>query len=209
MSSKTHTMIWGSAPSTTCLKLWEYISETENQHFLIYGIGDGRNAKFLASQDFEVVAIDSDAEAVENLKKWAIAEGKNMSALVGNLDSIDIGGPYDVILSVGALNRISPDKRDKIFAQMLEHTKPNGYNAISVFVDKPFVRKHLSTDVGAFFKSGELMSYYHQCNISWTNQELFRGSQDDLFCVDRIIARKLPDGHMINPEDIIQTVNLV
>ncbi|MBP7732782.1 MAG: methyltransferase domain-containing protein [Caldisericia bacterium] len=209
MSSKMHTMIWGSAPSTTCLKLWEFISEVENQKFLIYGIGDGRNAKFLAGQGFEVVAIDPDNDSVETLKKWAKDEGRKITALAGDLDSIDIGGPYDVILSVGMMNRIPDTQRDEVFGKLLERTKPFGFIAVSVFVDKHFIGSNPTPEASHFFKSGELMGYYHTCDICWTTQELYKGSGDDLFCVDRIMARKMPEGHRVDPNNIGQSVSLV
>ena len=209
MNSKMHTMIWGSAPSTTCLKLWEYVAETQNQHFLVYGIGDGRNAKFLAEQGFEVVAVDSDNEAIESLKSWAKANGAKVNAITGNLETVDIGGPYDIVLSVGVLNRVDPAKRSQVFDHLLAKTKPGGYNAVSVFVDKPFIRQSQPADIGTFFKSGELVSYYQACNIIWTNQELFRGNADDVFCVDRVIAKKMEDGHIISAEEISQSISLV
>lgn len=204
-----HTMIWGSAPSTTCLKLWEFISEIENQKFLIYGIGDGRNAKFLASQGFDVVAIDPDNDSVESLKKWAKDEGRKITALAGDLDSIDIGGPYDVILSVGVTNKILAEKRNDVFSKLLERTKPFGFNAVSVFVDKHFIGSDSASETGHFFRSGELMSYYHSCEICWATQELYKGTGDDLFCVDRVIARKMPEGHRVDPNNIGQSVSLV
>lgn len=204
-----HTMIWGSAPSTTCLKLWEFISEVENQKFLIYGIGDGRNAKFLAGQGFDVVAIDPDPDSVESLKKWAKDENRKIMALTGDLDTIDIGGPYDVILSVGMMNKVPDGKRNEVFGRLLERTKPFGFNAVSVFVDKHFIGSTPTSEAGFFFKSGELMNYYHSCDICWTTQELYKGTAADLYCVDRVIARKMQEGYKIDPKDIGQSVSLV
>lgn len=204
-----HTMIWGSAPSTTCLKLWEFISEIEDQKFLIYGIGDGRNAKFLAGQGFDVVAVDSDSDSVESLRRWAADEGRKIQVIVGDIDTMDIGGPYDVILSVGMVNKIPTDKRNDIFSKLLEKTKPFGFNAVSVFVDKHFIGSKTFAESNHFFKSGELMGYYHSCEICWATQELYKGTGEDLFCVDRVIVRKMPEGHRVDPSNIGQSVSLV
>jgi cyclopropane fatty-acyl-phospholipid synthase-like methyltransferase len=209
MTSNKHTMIWGAAPSTTCLKLWEYISEVENQKILVFGIGDGRNAKFLASQGFEIVALDTDADLVENLKNWAKSEGRKLAAYVGDASQLDIGGPYDVILSVGMFNKIPPSQRDILFAQLLERTKPFGHVAVSVFVDKHFIDSNTKNDSKTNFCSGQLMGYFHQSYICWTNQELYKNESDELYCVDRIIVRNIPQGHKMDPKEIGQLVSLV
>lgn len=202
-------MIWGAAPSTTCLKLWEYVSEVENQKILVFGLGDGRNAKFLASQGFDIVAIDNDTDQVENLKAWGKAEGRNIIALAGDPCSMDIGGPYDVILSVGMFNKIPVDQRDSMFAMLQEKTKPFGHIAVSVFVDKHFILGDGKSDAKSYFSSGQLMEYFHESYICWTNQELYKNETDELYCVDRIIARKIPKGHKIDPKEIGQLVSLV
>lgn len=202
-------MIWGTAPSTTCLKLWEYISEVENQKILVFGLGDGRNAKFLASQGFDIVAIDNDAEQVENLKNWAKSEGKSISAMVCDPGSIDVGGPYDVILSVGMFNKIPVSQRERLFSHVLESVKPFGHVAVSVFVEKHFIESNGKGDSSTEFYSGQLMGFFHETQICWTNQELYKNESDELYCVDRIIAKKIPQGHKIDPKEIGQLVNLV
>ncbi len=206
MTATQNTMIWGSAPSTTCLKLWEYVSDIGNQDVLILGVGDGRNAKFLASQNFSVVCVDPDSQAISELEKWAKIEGINLRTYVSDYDSCELSGQFDIVLSVGAIKNTNQESVEKLFSKIIAATKPNGYNAISVFIDKPFID---IADRKGLFNSGDLMSKYGSNMILWTNQELFRGNGNDLYCVDRIIAKVLPAGHKLNPDDVTGALSLI
>lgn len=206
MTATQNTMIWGSAPSTTCLKLWEYVSDIGNQDVLILGVGDGRNAKFLASQNFNVVCVDPDSQAISELEKWAKIEGIDLRTYVSDYDSCELSGQFDIVLSVGAIKNTNQESVEKLFKKIIAATKPNGYNAISVFIDKPFID---IADRKGLFNSGDLMSKYGNNMILWTNQELFRGNGNDLYCVDRIIAKVLPAGHKLNPDDVTGALSLI
>ncbi len=206
MAATQNTMIWGAAPSTTCLKLWEYVSDIGNQDVLILGVGDGRNVKFLASQNFNVVCVDSDSQAISELEKWATVEGINLKTYVSDYDSCELSGQFDIVLSVGAIKNTNKDSVNNLFSKIIAATKPNGYNAISVFIDKPFID---IADRNGLFNSGDLMSKYSSNMILWTNQELFKGNGNDLYCVDRIIAKILPSGHKLNPDDVSGALSLI
>lgn len=206
MTATQNTMIWGSAPSTTCLKLWEYVSDIGGQDVLILGAGDGRNAKFLASQNFSVVCVDPDPKAISELESWAKTEGIALKTFVSDYDSFELSDQFDIVLSVGAIKNVDRDSVEKLFSKIAALTKPSGYNAISVFIDKPFINLQERREL---FCSGDLMSLYGNSLILWTNQELFRGDSDDLYCVDRIIAKILPAGHKLDPEEVTGALSLI
>jgi methyl halide transferase len=65
------------------------------------GCGTGTNAVELARRGFDVVAIDSVAQAVEAARKKAAAANVKIDFRTGDALSADLGGPYDVIFDRG------------------------------------------------------------------------------------------------------------
>ena len=207
MANSYNTMSWGTAPSTTCLKLWEFTDPEKLSDILVFGIGDGRNVIFLAQQGFNVTAVDTSKEIVDKVKKWADDVGVNINARKIDLTSLDLGGPYDTIISVGFAHVIPKDKRTELFAYLDKITKDGGFHAVSSFVDKPFLSKS-SMVTEQLLTSGELLSYYHSWRIHWSTQELFKNATD-VHCVDRLIGEKIAPGHKISADDIQQPLGIV
>jgi hypothetical protein len=78
-----------------------------------------------------------------------------------DINDYPLNETYAVIFSTGTLHYLSPEVRNLQFQNWKDHTSPRGINAISVFVEKPFVPRSPDFDKNAsLFKSGELMGYY-------------------------------------------------
>lgn len=196
-------MYWGTAPSTTCLKLWEFADPSTFKDILVLGVGDGRNPSFLAQQGFNVTVADSNPESITRLEDFAKEQQLAINASFIDIASADLGGPYDIIISVGVAHTIPKDLRKIRFEYLESITKPGGFHAISAFVGKPFI------DQMGFepLFSGELLSYYHPWRVHWSTQELFRSDTKKVFCVDRVIAQK--QTQMLDPEDITQPLGII
>jgi len=207
MANSHNTMFWGTAPSTTCLKLWEFTEPGKLSDILVFGIGDGRNVIFLAQQGYHVTAVDTSKETVEKAQNWANDLNIQINAFQVDMGSLDLGGSYDAIVSVGFAHIIPKEKRIEVFACLERITKDGGFHAVSAFVDKPFLSKNLITSE-KLLTSGDLLSYYHSWRIHWATQELFKNG-DCVHCVDRLIAEKIPAGKKVTAEEIQQTLGIV
>ncbi len=196
-------MYWGTAPSTTCLKLWEFADPSTFNDILVLGVGDGRNPSFLAQQGFNVTVADSYPESIAKLEEFAKEQQFKINSCLLDIANDDLGGPYDIIISVGIAHTIPKDLRKSRFEYLESITKPSGFHAMSAFVGKPFI------EPAGFepMQSGELLSYYHPWRVHWSTQELFRSDTKKIFCVDRVIAQK--QTQMLDPEDITQPLGII
>ena len=107
------------------------------------------------------------------------------------------------MISVGLINLIPETDRDSTLKRIQSITNINGLNAVSAFVDKPFLDTKNESDM----KSGELLGSYHPWRIHWITQSLFK-SDEKVFCVDRVIAEKI-DKSKITPELVKQSLQLI
>lgn len=203
MSPSYNTMYWGTAPSTTCLKLWEFADPSAFKDILVLGVGDGRNATFLAQQGFNVTVVDSNAESMASFQGFAKEQGLNVNTKVLDVTKDDLLGPYNIIISVGFLHAIPKEMRKKKFEYLESITKPGGFHAMSAFVAKPFTDQ-LDFDA---MESGELLSYYHPWRVHWSTQELFRSDTKKIYCVDRVIAQY--QASKLGPDDITQPLGVI
>jgi len=187
------------------MKLWEFVEPEDYKTVLVWGVGDGRNVVFLASQGYKVTAIDSSQDAIDKLNKWAREAGISIESRVEEPTSTNLGGPFDVVLSVGMVNLVPLDHREAMFAHLQSITSPHGLNAVSVFVDKPF----LKSSVDKPFHSGQLLGMYHPWRIHWNNQDLFKSDSGEIICVDRVIAENIEDQNSIDTNKIANVLRLV
>ncbi|MEZ4812763.1 MAG: class I SAM-dependent methyltransferase [Caldisericia bacterium] len=179
MDKSQNTLTWGAAPTTTCMKLWEFVEPEDYKDVLVWGVGDGRNVIFLAGQGYNVTAIDPSAEAIEKLEAWAKESGLKINTRVESVDSSNLGGPYDIVISVGLINLIPSCDREKTFQKIQSITNTNGLNAISAFVDKPF----LNTKNDAHMKSGNFSDHIiHGESIEKLTQSLSNLAKRDFLC---------------------------
>lgn len=73
---------------------------------LVLACGAGRNALYLASEGFEVDAVDISAVAIEMAEAEAVARGLDLGWQVADVGDVDLGrGRYDLITMVRYTNR--------------------------------------------------------------------------------------------------------
>jgi SAM-dependent methyltransferase len=109
------------------------------------GTGEGRNAVFLAEQQWEVTGVDISDVAVAQAKTNAAARKVKLEAIVGNLDTYDFGsGQWDLITSFYMQGWHGRSKTD-VPARIYQALKPGGLVVIEGFA-KPEVSVGFSTD---------------------------------------------------------------
>jgi len=87
--------------------------------------GEGRNAVFLAQQGYVVTAVDQSATGLKKAQELALKCGVEISTVVADLDSYDLGtDAWDGIVSIAA--HVPPSLREKIHAQVISALKENG-----------------------------------------------------------------------------------
>ncbi|MBP2652260.1 MAG: transcriptional regulator, family, partial [Firmicutes bacterium] len=101
---------------------------------------------------------------------------------------------YKVIYSMGALQFLPPEERQKHFATYKGHTCVGGVNAHLVFVEKPFIAVAPDWEKNEFFyRSGDLASYYHDWEIIQCGEAIFACDSSNIVhrhAVSFIIAKK-------------------
>jgi 2-polyprenyl-3-methyl-5-hydroxy-6-metoxy-1,4-benzoquinol methylase len=101
------------------------------------GMGQGRNAVFLAEKGFEVTGVDVSDVAVEQAKTNASARGVKLNGVISDVDKFDFGSEqWDVITSfyMHAWHRRSQTDVPK---RIYDALKPGGLLVIEGFAEPP------------------------------------------------------------------------
>lgn len=187
---------WGKQPSTSCDIVIEIIQPSKKNHLklLDLGCGEGRNAIYFAQQGFAVYGLDKSVPGLKKTKRYADEVGVQVELIHADIIDYEPDRIYDVIFSTGTLHYLPLSIRKQRFLNYKDHTSPNGINAISVLVEKPFIPKAPDADDTAYlFTSGELMGYYWDWEILYSIEEIFDCKSSGVphkHAINRVIARR-------------------
>jgi tellurite methyltransferase len=184
---------WGTDPSSTCRRVAELLSYSPVK-ILDIGSGEGRDAVYLASKGHHVTAFDASRKGIEKTQRLAERAGVAIRAFVADINRYRLSEEFDVIFSTGTFQYIPPSLRSEIIANYRQFTKPDGLNAFSVFVDKPFIPEAPDSESTAHrWISGELLNYYWDWKIEYCGEDVFDCMSSGVphrHAMSRIIARK-------------------
>ena len=123
------TYVYGEQP---VVFLTEQIGRLRKGKALVLAAGEGRNAVYLAQQEFQVVAVDISAKGLEKCQALARSRGVEVETVVGDLNDYDMGeDEYDLVT-----NFYYHDA--SIFPKVLKALKPGGFFILQNFsVDQP------------------------------------------------------------------------
>ena len=187
---------WGKTPSAMCDRVIEIMRPGlgHRPKLLDLGCGEGRNAVYFARHGFEVAGLDLSPAGLDKTERYAQEAGVHVETIHADIVSYELQETYDIIFSTGALHYLPPPARSQRFENYKDCTSLDGINALSVFVEKPFIPKAPDSEETAHpYKSGELMSYYWDWEIVYCVEEIFdctSGGVPHKHAVNRIIARR-------------------
>jgi len=140
------------------------------------GCGQGRNALWLASKGFQVVAVDNSSVAIQTLKRAAEAQGLRIDAQLADIHSFHFGSRrfgLEVILTT--LNHLEPDYVPSCCDKIVESLANGGIvYCVSFTTEDPgfkgdsekssecthFVKHYFSPgELGQLFSNIEILEY--------------------------------------------------
>jgi len=97
------------------------------------GCGTGTNVRYLAEHGWDATGVDAEPLAVERAEE-KIHDTANARVLLGDvtrLSSLDVPGPFDLVLDIGCFHGIEPSRRDAYASGVADRTRPGA--ALFVF----------------------------------------------------------------------------
>ncbi len=187
---------WGLKPSLLAEKVANVIQHNLKQenYLLDLGSGEGRDAGYFAKCGFIVDALEISEPGIKKIKQYSQSIGCSINAIHANMIDYEFTKDYDVIYSMGALQFLPPEQRQKHFDTYKKHTCSGGFNAHLVFVEKPFIMAAPDWEKNEFFyHSGDLSFYYHDWEIIKCGEVIFDCNSSNIphrHAVSYIIAKK-------------------
>ncbi|MCL6578990.1 MAG: class I SAM-dependent methyltransferase [Candidatus Bathyarchaeota archaeon] len=155
---------WGLKPDSVLVHFLELFPRG---FALDLGMGEGRNAIFLAEKGFDVKGVDVSKTAVDRCLQLAKERNVVIDAQVGDLRNFEISEEkYSLIVAAGAsLNFLKKSEMEELATKMKRGVQKGGFIFISVVsTDDPFYRKlraqQACTEKNTFYVS-RMGTYVH------------------------------------------------
>lgn len=145
--------IFGKSPEKFLAENYDYIPE--GSAVLDMGMGEGRNAVFLAQKGHKVTGVDISSVAIKKSYMLAKEYGVKIKGVVASLDKYKIApDTYDAIICFYYINR-------DIVKKMISWLKPGGLIIFEAFTtDQKKVKGHRDYDDSQYFKPQELLTLF-------------------------------------------------
>ena len=128
------------------------------------GAGKGRNSLYLSSLNFNVTAIDYNAEFLHKLTDISIKEQLDINVINHDIAKANIKGSYDFIFSTDVFMYLNPTRIQSIISNIKQQTHLNGYNLIVSALNATKHGRPL-IPLPFTFIEGELKEYYEDWKI--------------------------------------------
>jgi 2-polyprenyl-3-methyl-5-hydroxy-6-metoxy-1,4-benzoquinol methylase len=150
--------IFGKAPAKFLAENYSYLPE--NSKVLDMGMGEGRNAVFLAQKGHRVIGIDISSVAIKKANKLAKEFGVRVQSVLASLDTYKVKkGSLDGIICFYYVDR-------KLIPKMISWLKPGGvifFEADSIKQKKQKGQKTYSEE--QYLKEGELLTLFPDMRV--------------------------------------------
>ncbi|MDD5527537.1 MAG: methyltransferase domain-containing protein [Patescibacteria group bacterium] len=159
---------WGSSPNKIIPRLLRYI---KHGSVLDLGMGEGRDAIFLASSGFSVEGVDISSSALKKTISIASEHGLKIKVSEGDARRFKFQHNYDAVICLGVLQLFSIEDIEKVIAAIKENVTSGGLVAISSFtVDNPLEKCPYPSPDGSYceyylFKKGEMRNFFSDWKI--------------------------------------------
>lgn len=127
---KKEQFYWGTEPHKAVTYLLNFIKFGEA---LDLGIGEGKNAIFLAKNGFNVEGVDCSIEGLEKVEKLAKINGVTVKTFCTDIGEFKFTKDYDLIISTFTLHYLPKMKSHEVIKKIKSFTKIGGFNLITVF----------------------------------------------------------------------------
>lgn len=97
------------------------------------GCGPGRNAVYLATQGFDVTAVDLSLEGINWGKERAQEQGVDIRFICESIFNLDVQNEFDFVYDSGCLHHIPPHRRMKYVDLIKNSLKSGGYFGLTCF----------------------------------------------------------------------------
>jgi len=148
---------FGLKPDKEIISILKYI---KNGYVLDLGVGEGRNALFLAKKGFNVTGIDLSKTGINHFLKSSKAINVKVKAIIKDIIKFRFNKDYDIIISSSTLHFLNEKHVYKIIKNMKAHTNKGGINFIKVFTVK-----NPAKNFPYLFKKNELKKIYKDWKI--------------------------------------------
>lgn len=188
---------WGIKHSLLAEQVTQIMQEEMKQgkRLLDIGSGEGRDSIYFAKCGFKVDSLEISAPGIEKIKQYSQLAGCTVETLHANMIGYELTDCYDVVYSMGALQFLPLEERQKHFDKYKRQTCVGGLNVHLVFVEKPFIKVAPDWQNNEFFyMSGDLARYYRDWEIIQCEESIIECDSANILhqhAVNYIIARKI------------------
>jgi SAM-dependent methyltransferase len=107
-------------------------------HALDLGCGTGTNCVYLARRGWQAAGVDFSAVAIRRARRRARRAGVNCLFYQADVTDLSfLGDPFDLVLDIGCLHSISPEKWGWYAAEVARLVRPGGLYMLYAFVPRP------------------------------------------------------------------------
>ena len=188
-------LYWGNEIWDKCYEVMKFLPPTRPLRLLDIGCGEGQTAIFFARNGYLVSAFDIAKSGIDKGKKFAKQCGVNVDFFEADMMEYRLEQNFDIIYVSGLLQYIPVKERGRIIDNWKTHTNENGIHLLNVFVEKPFIDNPPDWEEKEYFwKSGELLTYYHDWKIELVEEIIFDCDSSGILhqhCMNVMIARKI------------------
>jgi len=187
---------WGTEPNALAERALEYAPEGDSLAVVDVGAGEGRDSVLFAEAGHDVLAVDVSPNGLAKAERLADDRGVELSALQGDVNTLALDEPVDVFYSIGTMQYLRPELRERQFAHFRELTVPGGVHALFAFVDHPDVPP--APDWGDnehFYAPGELPGYYDDWELLFSREFTFdddSGGEPHVHAAEEYVFRNPP-----------------
>ncbi|MBI4214692.1 methyltransferase domain-containing protein [archaeon] len=139
---RLHKSLWGLHPSSVIRKSIRFAPKVASRRLraLDAGVGEGKDALFLARKGFNVLGVDSSKSAVkrflENTRRFGLRT--RIKGLARDLSATDIGRlsrgqKFDIVVSNSVLNFMPEKAARLVLANLQKNTARGGLAVISIY----------------------------------------------------------------------------
>ena len=165
-----------------------------NARVLDLGCGEGRLMLPLAEAGFEVVGVDVSESGVSKAKRIATDRGLEIDASVADLNTFEIDGDFDLMISDGVFHNIHREHAERLITEMKAHTRPGGWNLVKLFTTKVAPPPELAKFHIGLWEEEELFDRYQGWEFTIRSSFILEDEHPDgsrhRHPINKILARK-------------------